>query len=480
LIILIVASASFYLGTVFAIPAANINAVCEPGGCGSQDCSYYIYKDTITMGSNTNVTFAKNCVTGGNDYRETTSGPLIQDVLNAIAATPTPSLPPPGGVGQGAQFSIVFGIGFFYIGASLTVNFPGTGATANAMHWRGQGEDKTALILDNNVNGNMTNVVNMGDKFEITDMKFSGNKVKQTGISSIFWFEPSNLGSEYIITNTEFRDCLTNCIYFQNVNVAWNDFSHVWFLNSPIGIDYKTAKTDIRITGCKFGLGSGTPIEGIKFEAGNVKNVAIVGNVFDDAQITSVTGNTVAVSIVGNVFSNAPNNAIYYTGTGLGAYLNTKSIITGNVFSTTTGTNVAIYLARYVDGMTITANQFAGYTSSSTVPITLIQTTQKNNTLVNGNSGMGSAWVGFGIPEPAFPGTGVDQLNTNPFPVRAYITGVGTGITAYQVTDPLGTVQAFTTTVSVGDSFALDPYAKIRFTFTGTPTWNWYGEANLL
>src|SRR5256885_17002597 len=130
-----------------AIPAANINSICEPGGCSSQDCSYYIYKDTVTMDANTNVTFAKNCVTGANDFTEQNSGSLIQDVMNTIAATPVPSHLPPGGVGGGAQFSIVFGVGYFYIPATITVNFPGAAGTAASMHWRGQGEDKTTLIL---------------------------------------------------------------------------------------------------------------------------------------------------------------------------------------------------------------------------------------------------------------------------------------------------------------------------------------------
>ena len=109
----------------------------------------------------------------------------------------------------------------------------------------------------------------------------------------------------------------------------------------------------------------------------------------------------------------------------------------------------------------------------------MIQTHQKLSTLVTQNSGMGSFWTGFGISQPAVPATGVDQQNTNPFQARIYITGTGTGITAYKITDPSGTSNTFTTTVSIGFTIELDPYAKVALTFTGAPTWKWYGEANL-
>jgi hypothetical protein len=84
--------------------------------------------------------------------------------------------------------------------------------------------------------------------------------------------------------------------------------------------------------------------------------------------------------------------------------------------------------------------------------------------------------VGYGINTPAFPASGVDQINITNNPVDIYITGVGTGITAYGITDLGGTLTSFTVTVNVGYLVSLDPSAKIRLTYTGAPNWRWYGR----
>src|SRR5438093_3269398 len=187
---------------------------------------------------------------------------------------------------------------------------------------------------------------------------------------------------------------------------------------------------------------------GIKFASNdNPTNdngrVVISANIFDDAGILFNSNATRTVAITGNIFPHAPTKTIDYEGIGLTALGNQNGIISSNQFSAKLNTNVAVYLADYVDGITVTANQFANYTSSSTVPVTLIPTHQKLATLITQNSGMGSAWTGFGISQPAIGASTVNVQNTNPYQVRIYITATGTGITAYKITDPSAVSNTF-------------------------------------
>ena len=81
---------------------------------------------------------------------------------------------------------------------------------------------------------------------------------------------------------------------------------------------------------------------------------------------------------------------------------------------------------------------------------------------------------GFGVTTPAFPTTGTNVQNNNPFPVRIYLLSAGTG-TGFTITDPSGTAQAVTVTLAAGMEFTLDPGASIQFAYTIAPTWKWYG-----
>ena len=355
------------------------------------------------------------------------------------------------------------------------------------MTWWGQGEDKTTLILAKGVNGDMFSVTSIGDKFELHDIKFFGSKGGQSGSSYAFNFQTTDTGAEFIWSHNEFRDWLTAGVRFAQSGKQWNVFIDNWFLNSPTGVVFDNKQNDIRFIGNKFGSGvdvSGIGMVGIRFNsndnpANDNGKVVISANIFDDARILFNSNATRTVAITGNIFPHAPTKTIDYEGIGLTALGNQNGIISSNQFSAKLNTNVAVYLADYVDGITVTANQFANYTSSSTVPVTLIQTHQKLATLITQNSGMGSAWTGFGIAQPAIGASTVNVQNTNPYQVRIYITATGTGITAYKITDPSAVSNTFTTTVTIGYTIELDPYAQVALTYTGTPTWLWYGEANL-
>src|SRR5207249_280328 len=105
-----------------------------------------------------------------------------------------------------------------------------------------------------------------------------------------------------------------------------------------------------------------------------VTNVVMTGNVFDNSQIAINNGGVTRMVISGNDFINSKNPEIQFLSTGLAALTNMQTIISGNMFRAETGTFVAISLGDFVDGVTVTANTFSGYTSSSTVPVTLTQT----------------------------------------------------------------------------------------------------------
>ena len=82
---------------------------------------------------------------------------------------------------------------------------------------------------------------------------------------------------------------------------------------------------------------------------------------------------------------------------------------------------------------------------------------------------------GFAITTPSVPASGTAQANTNPFPVRVYITGAGT-TTAYTITDPAGNAETFSLALAAGQEITLDPGASITITYTVAPTWKWYGQ----
>lgn len=148
------------------------------------------------------------------------------------------------------------------------------------------------------------------------------------------------------------------------------------------------------------------------------------------------------------------------------ATFNPKLIFTGDFEPGATPTTAisldANSLASFIGNFSVTASQISvaagGIITYNNVATTNTQSLQ-----------------GYAITTPTIGANNADVQNTNPVPVLAYVTGTGTGITAYGITDPAGTLTSFTTTVNVGNAFRVDPFGKIRFTYTGSPTWKWYG-----
>lgn len=390
---------------------------------------------------------------------------LLQNLFDNLAARPNPTPTPPGGLPTGPQFKVQFKEGNFYFSKPVTINMPGGSAGGGLAIW-GAGRNRTNLILNNGVNDDMFKITNVGNIFEVAFLKIHGNRGNQTGTSNGINFAGS--GGELNFYHLEMRDCLTDCLKMAGANVAWNIFEDVWMLDSGKGIELTATYSDLRVSNSKF-----ESIVAIQFEAGNTARFNLSGSILKTANILMNTGSTFDVNMTGNTLDTIPNNAIQWTGTGLGSLTDQRSLIACNTVRTATATNVAVYLGNRIDGVSIKDNEFIGFTPSSTVPITLIQTTQKLNTFILDNRGYNpQAWT---TTTPTFPATGVDQQNLNPYPVLVYISGTGSGITAYGITSPIGTLQSFTTTVAVGNYYQIDPYGKVRFTYTGSPTWIWYG-----
>lgn len=88
----------------------------------------------------------------------------------------------------------------------------------------------------------------------------------------------------------------------------------------------------------------------------------------------------------------------------------------------------------------------------------------------------GNNTTGFSvISTPSFPSNSTYR-SIFPYNVRAYITGIGAGISAYSITDSSGTTKSFTTVLRQGDSVLLTPSCTVGFTNTGSPTWAFYVE----
>lgn len=81
---------------------------------------------------------------------------------------------------------------------------------------------------------------------------------------------------------------------------------------------------------------------------------------------------------------------------------------------------------------------------------------------------------GMGITTPAVPSSTVEQVNLLFVPVAIYITAVGT-TTNWSIIDGGGRSQAMGAAVNSGFLCILPPGHGIKITYTGVPSWKWYG-----
>ncbi len=207
----------------------------------------------------------------------------------------------------------------------------------------------------------------------------------------------------------------------------------------------------------------------------------------------TITGYLSIQNAIGIQLRGALNHGVN-SNTFLGGYIASATTvgITGNLY-TDTNTFVGMDIEGSLLGVDLTGNdyKFFGTRYEGNTQDIKFETGSYSNLFSGGsatyakvtNGGnfntfvdmIGVNFQGFSILSPGVPGSTSAQANTFFFAVRVYITGTGTGITAYAVTDQGGTTKTFTTTVSVGFYIPLQPGEEIALTYTGSPSWAWYG-----
>ncbi len=88
---------------------------------------------------------------------------------------------------------------------------------------------------------------------------------------------------------------------------------------------------------------------------------------------------------------------------------------------------------------------------------------------------LSKTYVGWNAPTPAIPGSGVDVPNSLGVAVDIYLTSVGDGVQSVGITDPLGGFLVIGLHPGPGHRIHLEPGAKVRLIYSGSPTWRWYG-----
>jgi hypothetical protein len=80
--------------------------------------------------------------------------------------------------------------------------------------------------------------------------------------------------------------------------------------------------------------------------------------------------------------------------------------------------------------------------------------------------------VGFGVTTPSFPNSGADLENRSSYLVVATITSAG-AVSSWTQTDTSGLSQVINAGLYIGQLIYLEPGEKVRFTYSGMPTWRW-------
>lgn len=245
-----------------------------------------------------------------------------------------------------------------------------------------------------------------------------------------------------------------------DIHILYNEIIQANVVNASYGIHLHGAacvQSDIDIIGNKVSAQCGLGIEDIV-----PTRICVMANRFVSyaALIRSIN------VLSGLTYSTINYNKCIAGGAGAVLYLNavTYCEIDGNYCSVG---SFGVYEIGASDYNVITNNNVAAIATAAQ-RLNLVGV----HTISSGNIGYNPR--GFAATTPAVAATNVDVQNIYGFTVRIYILTIGT-VTAYRITDPAGGLQAMTTVLFAGMEITLDPGAMIRFTYTGAPTWKWYG-----
>lgn len=225
-------------------------------------------------------------------------------------------------------------------------------------------------------------------------------------------------------------------------------------------------------------------------------------NTFTNCWFSSVKNNGDGV-FLGGTQATMFSGCVFFDNQGPGVEINGNSketVFQGCTFSTNGTAGVAPYgfLADHCDRTVFadciftnidgeaTTQTYMGSTTSSTTRL-MVRGGSIASTITNGianGTTAGGLWVtdvlgynpfgnlaSYSQATPGFPLTTVAVQNTTPFTVGIYVTG-GT-ISQVQIANRAG---SFTTAGTTSGFFMLNPGESIKFSYTGSPSWTWYGQ----
>jgi hypothetical protein len=140
-----------------------------------------------------------------------------------------------------------------------------------------------------------------------------------------------------------------------------------------------------------------------------------------------------------------------------------------------TGTNYGLYLSGKLNtSIKVQGNAFFGGLATAIHVDTLNPPNVKSAYEFRANPGYNPQ--GFNINQDAIPASGVEWVNDLYSDVNNIITGVGTGISQAIITDGFGNAFTWPAAVAVGTVFKVPYNGGLTLTYTGTPTWEIYGD----
>ncbi len=333
-------------------------------------------------------------------------------------------------------------------------------------------------VLDIGTAGSSSDANALGSDHTSTNCRFIGNECQSNIAAGII--HEGNIG--HVDIGNSCHNCnnagivVLNTASYPTLNVgSCQVIGNECYANSGSGI-------------AALGNSSAITVDSIVINGNLIHDNAGHGIILGELGVASVASSS---QISGNESYRNDLNGIYITGSGYSgtrvignsAYNNafgganqsgividnvTDCIVTGNVAYDNQATKTQQYGIATVDSEAralITDNVVSGN-------LTAAMLLQGTGDVVHGNLGFNP--LGFTVTTPSFPATATNVQNTNPFPVRIYLLTAGT-MTAFQITDPAGNVQAISTAPVAGQEFTLDPGANIQFTYTVAATWKWYG-----
>lgn len=267
-----------------------------------------------------------------------------------------------------------------------------------------------------------------------------------------------------------------------------------------VGIFYSQANTPVA---GMIGYFEGPYLNGEEMSGGYLNVAGFDTCVFDDidhftyAHVETSQCSLIALDITngaGTTVNNGPTGTSiayfhYYPGPSAHRIVPSTGFIFSNGFSSFLGnvwiegahTSPDVYERSAAKTITIASfiNSGLGIASTNGPTSTSPGSTGSCGILTLSYSGPLASPAGWAIQQLAFPGSTVYYVNNYTIPLTVYITGIGTGITSLTQKSLCSSdfMALAVAAPAVGWYYTLNPGEEIKFTYTGSPTWELYGDA---